>query len=85
MTATMKFSGVLGVVHQMAHAGFIGGKLVIVATFELLSAVLFLYPMSPPFGLVFLSAFLGVAVCTHVQMGELQESCLPECSQGWRG
>jgi hypothetical protein len=67
----MKFSGVLGVVHQMAHAGFIGGKLVIVATFEVLSAELFLYPMTPSFGFVFLSAFLGGAVCTHVQMGEL--------------
>jgi hypothetical protein len=71
MTASTKFAGVPKVVHQLALAGFTGEKLVIVATLELLSAVLFLYPKTRSLGLGFLSAFLGGAICTHVQMGEL--------------
>ena len=70
LTATMKFSGVPAVVHQMALEGITGEKVMIVATLELLSALLFLYPKTRSFGLALLSAFLGGAVSTHVQMGE---------------
>jgi DoxX-like protein len=70
MFSILKFAGVPGVVHKMALAGFGGGKLTLVAALELASAILFLYHQTRSFGLLFLSAFLGGAICTHVQMGE---------------
>lgn len=70
VTATMKFSGVPAVVHQMALEGITGEKVMIVATLELVSALLFLYPRTRSFGLGLLSAFLGGAVATHVRIGE---------------
>jgi hypothetical protein len=70
MTATMKFGGAPAVVHRMALAGITGEKLMIVASLELLSAALFLHSRTRSFGLLLLSAFLGGAVSTHVQMGE---------------
>jgi hypothetical protein len=70
LTSTMKFLGAPPVVHRMALAGITGEKLMIVATLELITALLFLYPRTRSFGLVFLSAFLGGAISTHVQMGE---------------
>jgi hypothetical protein len=69
LTSATKFFGVPAVVHQMALEGITGDKLVIVATLELLSALLFLYPKTRSFGLMFLSAFLGGAISTHVLMG----------------
>jgi len=70
LTSATKFFGVPAVVHQMALEGITGEKVVIVATLELLSALLFLYPKTRSIGLMFLSAFLGGAISTHVQMGE---------------
>ena len=71
LTSATKFFGVPAVVHQMALEGITGEKLVIVATLELLTALLFLYPKTRSIGLMFLSAFLGGAISTHVRMGEL--------------
>jgi hypothetical protein len=70
LTSATKFFGVPAVVHQMALEGITGEKLAMVATLELLSALLFLYPKTRSFGLLFLSAFLGGAIATHVGMGE---------------
>jgi hypothetical protein len=70
LTSASKFFGVPTVVHQMALEGITGEKVVIVATLELLSTLLFLYPKTRSIGLMFLSAFLGGAISTHVQMGE---------------
>jgi hypothetical protein len=69
LTSATKFFGVPAVMHQMALEGISGDKLVIVATLELLSALLFLHPKTRSFGLMFLSAFLGGAISTHVLMG----------------
>jgi hypothetical protein len=69
-SAILKFARVPGVVNQMAASGFADGKLVLVATLELLSALLFLYPRTRSVGLLVLSSFLGGAICTHVQLGE---------------
>jgi hypothetical protein len=70
LTAASKFFGVPAVVHQMALEGITGEKLAMVASLELLSTLLFLYPKTRSVGLLFLSAFLGGAISTHVRMGE---------------
>ena len=77
VSSIVKFAGVPQVVHQMALAGFADGKLTLVAILEILSAILFLYPKTRSFGLLFLSAFLGGAICTHVQMGEFPKAAGP--------
>jgi len=77
MSSIVKFAGVPGVVHNMAADGFGNGKLTLVATLELLSAVLFLFPRTRSFGVLVLSSFLGGAICTHVQMGEYAKAIGP--------
>jgi DoxX-like family len=77
LSSILKFAGVPGVVHKMALAGFTDGKLILVAALELASAFLFLYGRMRSFGLLFLSAFLGGAICSHVQMGELSAAVGP--------
>ena len=77
VSSILKFAGVPAVVHQMASAGFTDGRLTLVAGLELLAALLFLYPRTRFVGVLFLSAFLGGAVCSHVQMGELPKALGP--------
>lgn len=77
VSSILKFAGVPGVVHKMALAGFTDGKLILVAALELASSFLFLYGRTRPFGLLFLSAFLGGAICTHVQIGEISQAAGP--------
>ena len=70
----LKFAQVPAVVHQMAASGFPDGKLTFVAALEVVSAALFLFPRTRSFGLLMLSAFLGGAICTHVQLGEYSKA-----------
>jgi hypothetical protein len=77
MSSILKFARVAGVVHEMTIMGFTGGRYALVATLELLSAILYFYPRTRSFGLLFLSAFIGGAICTHVQMGELAKGVPP--------
>ncbi len=85
--AIVKFAGVPGVVQTMATAGFSGGKLTFVAALELLSGSLFLLPRTRSFGLLMLSAFLGGAICSHVQVGEYAKGIGPSLilSLAWVG
>jgi hypothetical protein len=77
LSSILKFAAVPAVVHKMALAGFTDGKLFLVAALELASAFLFLYGRTRSFGLLFLSAFLGGAICSHLQMGELPAAVGP--------
>ncbi len=77
MSAILKFAHVPGVVSQMAASGFTDGKLTLVATLEILSGGLFLSSRTRSFGLLMASAFLGGAICTHIQMGEFAKAVPP--------
>src|ERR1700752_1615472 len=77
MSSLLKCARVPGVVHEMALAGFADGKLLLIAALEIVSAVLFLFPKTRSLGLLFVSAFLGGAICTHVQMGEFVKAFPP--------
>ena len=74
LSALVKFAHVPAVVNQMAASGFANGKLTLVAALELLSAALFLFSRTRSVGLLMLSAFLGGAICTHVQLGEYSKA-----------
>lgn len=86
-SAVLKFARVPGVVNQMAASGFADGKLTLVASLELLSTVLFLFPRTRSIGVFVLSAFLGGAICTHVQLGEFAKAVGPSILLGlaWVG
>ena len=66
-SATAKFAHVPKVVEELERLGFEGGKLTLVAVFEILSGILFLVPATRSPGLLLVSAYLGGAIATHVQ------------------
>lgn len=68
-SAATKFAHLPQVVNMMAPMGFEGGRLMIVACAELMSAVLFLVPITRSVGLLLASAFMGGAIATHMQHG----------------
>ena len=75
--AGTKFAHLPPVVAQLTSAGFGGGKITLVATLELLSALLFLFAPARSIGLLLVSAFLGGAIATHVQSGEYSGALAP--------
>ena len=77
LSETMKFLRIPAVVQQMAAAGFSEGKLLLVASLGMASAVLFLYPRTRSAGILLLSSFLGGAICIHVQRGEYSTAVAP--------
>lgn len=62
-----KFAHVPKVVAQMTSMGLGGDKLTLVASLEVLTALLFLFEPVRSIGLLLLSSFLGGAICAHVQ------------------
>jgi hypothetical protein len=54
----------------MAHFGYSADRLPIVLTLETIALVLFLIPQTAVFGAIFLTAYLGGAVATHVRIGD---------------
>ncbi len=61
-----KLSHVPKVVDQLGGMGFDGNKLILIGTLEILSAVLFLIPVTRSVGLLMVSAYMGGAIATHV-------------------
>jgi hypothetical protein len=87
LSAGMKFAGVPAVVHQMAVAGFGGGKLTLIASLETACSALFLWPRARSLGLLLVSSYLGGAICTHIQAGEYGHAFQPALilSLAWIG
>jgi DoxX-like protein len=69
-SAGAKFAHVPQVVTQLGGFGFEGNRLMLIATLELLSALLFLVPSSRSIGVLLVSAFMGGAIATHLQHGQ---------------
>ena len=70
-SAAVKFLQIQPMTHQLAALGFDGGKLTLIATLEIVSAFLFAYRLTRPFGLLMVSAYLGGATATHVGHNQL--------------
>jgi len=66
-SAGAKFAHVPKVVTELVAMGFDGNKLMLIAILEILSALLFLIPVTRSFGLLLVSSFLGGAIATHMQ------------------
>ena len=69
-SAAAKLAHVPKVVEQLGAAGFAGERLTFVAVLEVFCAVLFLVPATRAAGLLWVSAFLGGAIATHMQHGQ---------------
>src|SRR5437899_462703 len=65
-----KFAHVPAVVTQLGAMGFTGNRLMFIAVLEIVSAVLFLIPLTRSGGVLLVSSFLGGAIATHLQHGE---------------
>ncbi len=77
VSAILKFAGIHGVVQQMAAAGFSGPKLIFLASLEIACAALFLWPRTRSLGLLLVSAYLGGAICTHIQVDQYVHALPP--------
>jgi hypothetical protein len=77
MSELMKLARVPRLVSYMAAAGFPGNKIIVVAGLGLSSVLLFFYPRTRSIGILLLSAFLGGAICLHLQRGEYGEALGP--------
>ncbi len=64
-SAGAKFAHVPKVVTELVAMGFDGNKLMLIAILEILSALLFLIPVTRSFGLLLVSSFLGGAIATQ--------------------
>jgi DoxX-like family len=69
--------GVPAVQAQMARLGFAGGKLTFIAVLEIIGAAGLLWPRTRSIGLLWVSAYLGGAICAHVQAGEFDKALSP--------
>jgi len=66
-SAGAKFAHVPKLVTELGAMGFDGDKLLFIAALEVISALLFLVPLTRSAGLLLVSSFLGGAIATHLQ------------------
>jgi hypothetical protein len=81
-SAALKLFGPPTIREQMATIGFAGGKLVLIAVLEAVSAALLLWPRTRSIGLLFASSYLGGAICAHVQSNEYVKALSPSMVLG---
>jgi hypothetical protein len=67
LTCAMKFSHAPALVDNMRQFGLEGYKINLIASLELLSAVMFLVPRTRYIGLLLVSGYLGGAMATHLE------------------
>ena len=72
-----KFAAIAPVQTQMAKLGFAGDKLTLIAILEITGAVGILLPRTRSVGLLWVSSYLGGAICAHVQAGEFDKAISP--------
>lgn len=66
LSSAVKFVHPAKAVAYMASMGFEGGTFHLVAVLELISAVLFLFPVTRRLGLLLVSSYLGGAIAAHL-------------------
>ena len=69
-SAGAKFAHVPKVVNELGAMGFDGSRLTMIGIAEIVSALLFLVPLTRALGLLLISAYMGGAIATHVQHGQ---------------
>jgi hypothetical protein len=69
-SAGAKFAQVPQVVAQIGALGFSGNRLTFIAILEVMSAVIFLIPVTRSAGLLLVSSYLGGAISAHLGHGQ---------------
>ena len=69
VSAAAKLARVPAVVGELGRYGISGGRLTLVACLEVASILLVLTPRTRRLGLLFVSAYMGGAIATHLQHG----------------
>ncbi len=69
-SAGVKLAQIPQVIAEIGALGFAGSTLTMIAILELVSALLFLLPLTRSFGLLMVSAYMGGAIATHVGHGQ---------------
>lgn len=72
-----KVAGIPAVRSQMADLGFAGGKLTFIAFLEIVGAATLLIPRTRSIGLLWVSSYLGGAICAHTRAGEFDKAVSP--------
>jgi hypothetical protein len=80
-----KLVGISAVVNQLLGFGFSSGQVVLVGFLEVISGVLFLVPRTRSVGLTLVSGFLGGAIATHLQHGEMPFAPVAVIAVAWIG
>jgi len=76
-SSAVKLAGVPAVRHEMAAIGFAGGKLMFIAVLEIVSAALLIVPRTRSLGILLVSAYLGGAICAHMQGADYSKALRP--------
>ena len=63
--------------NQRGKLGFAGGKLTFIAILEIIGAAGFILSRTRSIGLLWVSSYLGRAICAHVQAGEFDKAVSP--------
>lgn len=70
-SATSKLAQIPKVIAELGAMGVHGNNVTLIAMLEVISALLFLLPATRSAGLLLVSSFLGGAIATHLEHGQL--------------
>ena len=69
-SSVTKFAHVPKVVQELGQLGFSNERLMIIAVLEIVSAIVFIVPLTRDIGLLLISSYLGGAIAAHMGHGE---------------
>lgn len=86
-SSSLKFAHVPKVVAEMSSIGYRGDLLLLIAVLELLTALVFLTPVTRSVGLLVFSSYLGGAIASHIASGQYRAIITPGVCLGlaWIG
>lgn len=88
MGAVMDLSGSKEAVESALQLGYPASSVRVIGVLSLIAVVLYVVPKTAVLGGLFMTAFFGAAVATHIRAGQSLAWCLPAvlvCTLCWAG
>jgi hypothetical protein len=88
MAAVMDLSGSKQAVEGAVQMGYPASRVQVIGVLALITVVLYVVPRTAVLGALFVTAFFGAAVATHIRAGQSLAWCLPAvivCTIAWAG
>jgi hypothetical protein len=88
MAAVMDLSGSKQAVEGAVQMGYPASRVQVIGVLALITVVLYVVPRTAVLGALFVTAFFGAAVATHIRAGQSLAWCLPAvivCTISWAG